>query len=130
MVPLLVETSAALSEKFSGKGILPKAVGVEPQLPPGDITSFLANVHGAGQAQKTLQDFLSMMQFRLRLIPIKGHEAMVSYFVVVPDHISTVLVLDASFKLSDLSTRDASIKSFEDHHPMLLELKQTYLQPN
>jgi hypothetical protein len=67
-----------------------------------------------------------MMQFRLRLIPIKGHEAMVSYFVVVPDHITNVLVLDASFKVSELSTRDASIKGLEGHHPMLLQLRHSY----
>ncbi|QOJ36864.1 MAG: hypothetical protein HRU82_18755 [Nitrospira sp.] len=125
VLPVLVKSAADMSSKYS-KGLLPKSVGVAPELPAGNITSFLANIHGAGVVQKTLQDFLSMMQFRLRLIPIKGHEAMVSYFVVVPDHITNVLVLDASFKVSELSTRDASIKNLEDHHPMLNELKQSY----
>jgi hypothetical protein len=76
VLPLLVKTAAVMSTKYS-KGSLPKSVGVAPELPAGNITHFLANIYGAGVAQKTLQDFLSMMQFRLRLIPIKGHEAMV-----------------------------------------------------
>jgi hypothetical protein len=126
VLPLLVKTAAVMSDKYNSKGSLPKSVGVAPQLPAGNIAAFLANIHGAGVAQKTLQDFLSMMQFRLRLIPIKGHEAMVSYFVVVPDHITNVLVLDASFKVSELSTRDASIKNLEEHHPLLRELKETH----
>lgn len=74
------------------------------------------------EVKHDISEFLTMIRFKVRVLP----EGVVSYRVVVPDCVSNCLVLDASYGISELSQIDQTIKSVEDHHPLLSQLHTQY----
>ncbi len=120
----LSEQSQVILERHANG--LPEGIGIEPTLPPMDLQELKLGLAGTSYGYKPLSEFLSMLRFRLRLIPLKGDESLVTYNVVVPDHMENVLVLDASASFSKLTQRDPTLKNLEDHHPYLQLLHESY----
>ncbi|MDE3050838.1 MAG: hypothetical protein KGJ48_13185, partial [Nitrospirota bacterium] len=69
-----------------------------------------------------LTEFLEIVRFKVRVLP----DGVVSYRVVIPDCMENVLVLDASFGLSELTQLDTTIQNLEAAHPLLLELHRQH----
>lgn len=114
-----------------GETSLPAAHGFIPELPKGNLQAFhtllTKGTQGLNYAmRKVLLDFIGLLQFRLRVIPMKGHEGVITYFVVIPDSIENCLVLDASFSVSELTAMDITIRDLEKAHPSLLSMRRWY----
>lgn len=110
---------------------LPAAQGFIPELPKGNLQAFhtllTRGTQGLHHAmRKVLLEFIGLLQFRLRVIPMKGHEGIITYFVVIPDSIENCLVLDASFSVSELTAMDITIQDLEQAHPSLLSMRRWY----
>lgn len=85
--------------------------------------SFLKRTPGYNHALRTnLYILLDLLKFPLRVLPT----GIISYRVVVPDCMSNVLVLDASFDVSALSRIDTTIQDLEDAQPLLLDIQRRY----
>jgi hypothetical protein len=110
---------------------LPPSEGFVSELPKGNLQTFYTlltqktpNLNWA--LRKTLVDFMGLLQFRLRVLPMQGHEGLITYFVIIPDGIENCLVLDASYSTSELTKADATIQDLEQAHPTLLDMKSWY----
>jgi hypothetical protein len=110
---------------------LPATVGFLPALPKSNLQAFVSLLAKetpmlVPSMRKMLLEFIGLLQFRLRVIPMKGHEGLITYFVVIPDRIENCLVLDASFSVSELTTMDRTIQNLELAHPCLLNMRRWY----
>lgn len=103
-----------------------QAVLLEGLVETGQLTAKFKMLQHTPSLLRNTRDILylliDLLKFPLRILP----GGFVSYRVVVPDCITNLLVLDASFEQSALTQMDQTIQNLEDVHPLLVRIHTVY----